>query len=271
MPPTRPAGLSARTATRPAGGWGPNPCRPCSPCNPFNACRCGLCRRSPPHRFHLDTRPPPARPTRPRRGASRGGAPHWAVFCWELDTAGDEGTHNPAALATGFLPAFEACLPITIHAGEGESPENIWQAAYHLHADRIGHGLTLTANPQLAARFRDRGICLELCPSSNREVVGFADPAFPASTGHPAYPLRDFIHAGLPLTLCTDNPGISRTTLAGEYLAAARMTPGGITLWEALALVRQAFVHAFLPSAEREILMKKSDQQVFAFMTGAQQ
>ena len=62
-------------------------------------------------------------------------------------------------------------------AGEGESPENIWQAAYHLHADRIGHGLTLTANPQLAARFRDRGICLELCPSSNREVVGFADPA----------------------------------------------------------------------------------------------
>jgi adenosine deaminase len=184
-------------------------------------------------------------------------------FLLGLDLAGDEGTHNPAALATGFLPAFEACLPITIHAGEGESPENIWQAAYHLHADRIGHGLTLTANPQLAARFRDRGICLELCPSSNREVVGFADPACPASTGHPAYPLRNFIHAGLPLTLCTDNPGISRTTLAGEYLAAARMTPGGITLWEALALVRQAFVHAFLPSAERERLLKRVDAQIY--------
>jgi adenosine deaminase len=194
-------------------------------------------------------------------------------FLLGLDLAGDEGTHNPAALATGFLPAFEACLPITIHAGEGEAAENIWQAAYHLHADRIGHGLTLAGHPQLAARFRDRGICLELCPSSNREVVGFADPELDtpgpnagAAPALPTYPLRQFMQAGLPLTLCTDNPGISRTTLAGEYLAAARMTPGGITLWESLALMRQAFVHAFLPSAEREALLKRVDARIFALV-----
>lgn len=184
-------------------------------------------------------------------------------FLLGLDLAGDEGTHNPADLAPGFMPAFEACLPITIHAGEGEAPENIWQAAYHLHADRVGHGLTLIQRPELAARFRDRGIALELCPSSNREVVGFADPAHPASAGLPAYPLRAFIDAGLPLTLCTDNPGISQTTLAHEYLAAARMTEGGLTQWEALALMRQAFVHAFLPSAQRETLLKRCDQLVF--------
>lgn len=94
-----------------------------------------------------------------------------------LDLAGDEGTHNPADLASGFAPAFADCMPVTIHAGECEAAENIWQAAYHLHADRIGHGLTLAANPQLAARFRDRGICLTLCPSSNREVVGIFLPA----------------------------------------------------------------------------------------------
>ena len=185
-------------------------------------------------------------------------------FLLGLDLAGDEGTHNPADLAPGFMPAFEACLPVTIHAGEGEAPENIWQAAYHLHADRIGHGLTLIQRPELAARFRDRGIALELCPSSNREVVGFADPAHPASTGLPTYPLRALMQAGLPATLCTDNPGISQTTLAHEYLAAARMTQGGLTQWEALALMRQAFVHAFLPSAERETLLKRCDERVFA-------
>lgn len=188
-------------------------------------------------------------------------------FLLGLDLAGDEGTHNPAALAPDFLRAFANCLPITIHAGEGESAENIWQAAYHLHADRIGHGLTLAQHPKLAARFRNRGIALELCPTSNREVVGFADPAYPASMHLPVYPLREFIDLGLPITLCTDNPGISRTTLAGEYLAAARMTPGTLTLWECLALMRQAFVHAFLPSAERELLIKQSDEQVFAIMT----
>ena len=188
-------------------------------------------------------------------------------FLLGLDLAGDEGTSNPAELAPGFLPAFAACMPVTIHAGEGESAENIWQAAYHLHADRIGHGLSLSQHPELASRFRDRGICLELCPSSNREVVGFHDPAYPASLGLPRYPLRQFISTGLPLTLCTDNPGISRTTLVDEFLAAARMSEGGLTLWEALALMRQAFVHAFLPSSEREALLKRADQQVFALVS----
>lgn len=69
---------------------------------------------------------------------------------------------------------------------------------------------------------------------------------------------------GLPVTLCTDNPAISRTTLTGEYLAAARMSEGGLTQWEALALMRQAFVHAFLPAAEREALLKRVDALVFA-------
>lgn len=184
-------------------------------------------------------------------------------FLLGLDLAGDEGTHAPDKLAPDFEPAFAACLPVTIHAGEGESADRIWQAAYHLHADRIGHGLSLAQHPPLTARFRDRSICLELCPSSNREVVGFHDPQIPATQGTPTYPLRDFIKQGLPVTLCTDNPGISRTTLAGEYLAAARMTEGGLSQWEALALIRQAFVHAFIGSAEREHLLKAVDERIF--------
>jgi adenosine deaminase len=184
-------------------------------------------------------------------------------FLLGLDLAGDEGTHNPADLAPSFLPVFEACLPVTIHAGEGESAEHIWQASYHLHADRIGHGLTLVQHRELMHRFRDRGICLELCPTSNREVVGFADPDVPASRGLPPYPLREFLDAGLPVSLCTDNPGISRTTLADEYLTAARMTPDGLTLWDVLALMRQSFVHAFLPAAQRERLLKAVDEAVF--------
>ena len=52
-----------------------------------------------------------------------------------------------------------------------------------------------------------------------------------------------------------------------EYLAAARMTDGGLTLWDCLALMRQAFVHAFVPSAEREALIKQADQRVFALIS----
>ena len=185
-------------------------------------------------------------------------------FLVGIDLAGDEGFNQPESLTDAFLPAFEACLPITIHAGEGESADNIWQAAYHLHADRIGHGLTLAAHPQLLTRFRNRGICLELCPTSNREVVGFRDPAYPQSQSCPVYPLRELWDAAVPLTLCTDNPGISRCTPTGEYLAAARMleASGGLTLWEAMAMMKRGFVHAFADAQTRSHLLKTADREI---------
>jgi adenosine deaminase len=183
------------------------------------------------------------------------------------DLAGDEGTARPEELAPAFERAFDSCLPLTIHAGEGEAADRIWQAAYRLHADRIGHGLTLLERPELLEKFRERRIALELCPTSNREVVGFADPALPASAALPRYPLQELWAAGLPLTLCTDNPGLSRTTLADEYLAASRMS-GGLSLWETLALIRQGFLHAFLSSAEREALIKQADAALFQQMAG---
>lgn len=184
----------------------------------------------------------------------------WILGC---DLAGDEGTTRPKELAPAFERAFDLCLPLTIHAGEGEPADQIWQAAYHLHADRIGHGLTLLERPELLEKFRERRIALELCPTSNREVVGFADPAYPASADLPPYPLRRLWQAGLPLTVCTDNPGLSRTTLADEYLTASRMSGDGLSLWDTLALIRQGFLHSFLPIATREALIKQADAEIF--------
>lgn len=191
-----------------------------------------------------------------------------ADFVVGLDMAGDESRTKPEKIAHLFTPAFEACLPITIHAGEGEAAESIWQAAYHLHADRIGHGLTINDNEKLAQRFRDRNICLELCPSSNREVVGFFDSDYPETQDMPAYPLLPLWQKGLPLTLCTDNPGISQTSLADEYLAAARMVDG-FSQWDALAMIKQGFVHAFIPGQEKERLLKEIDAKLYELLITA--
>ncbi len=182
-------------------------------------------------------------------------------FLVGIDVAGDENFNNPKDLSQYFTSVFRECMPVTIHAGEGESAENIWEAAYHLHADRIGHGLSLSGNPALRDRFRDRDICLELCPTSNREVVGFYDPAFPESAQCEAYPALDLWNSGVPLTLCTDNPGISRCTLADEYLAASRMC-GGMTLWDALAMMKQGFRKAFADATTRERILKAADRQI---------
>ncbi|MFN3612606.1 adenosine deaminase family protein [Tepidimonas sp.] len=185
-----------------------------------------------------------------------------AGFVVGLDLAGDEAASSPQAWSGMFAPAFRECMFITVHAGEDEPAENIWEAAYHMHADRIGHGLTLHDNPRLMARFRERGICLELCPTSNLEVVGYRDPVNPQTEELPVYPLRTLMRAGLPLTLCTDNPGISCTTLVDEYITASRIVPDGLTLWEALALMRQGFERTFLPAPVRTALMHAADQAV---------
>lgn len=189
-------------------------------------------------------------------------------FVVGLDMAGDEQQTKPEEIAHLFTPAFEYCLPITIHAGEGEQAESIWQAAYHLHADRIGHGLTLNGNANLAQRFRDRNICLELCPTSNREVVGFYDPRFPDSRKYPRYPLLELWKKGLPLTICTDNPGISSTTLADEYLTAAAMTGNQLSQWDVLAMIKQGFVHSFLSGSSKEALLKQVDAELYQLISG---
>jgi adenosine deaminase len=183
-------------------------------------------------------------------------------FVVGLDLAGDEKQTQPEELAPSFKPAFAQCLTLTIHAGEGQPAENIWQAAYHLHADRIGHGLTLAEKPELLSRFRNRNICLELCPTSNIEVIGYRHSNIPETQDLKIYPISSLWNSGVPLTINTDNPGISRTNLTREYLVAAELW-GGMTLWDCLAIIKQGFSHAMAPADVREKLLKEQDIKIY--------
>ncbi len=185
-----------------------------------------------------------------------------------VDVAGDEHAAPRFEELTRSLDrVFEECLPLTIHAGEGESAHNIWQAVYRLHAERVGHGLTLHQQPELAKRLRDRGIAIELCPTSNIEVVGYYDPELEATWNMPEYPLKSYLRdLGLDVVLCTDNPGISRTSLAEEYVRAARMC-GGMTVWQLLSLVRASFEHTFLPADRRSALLRQCDSEIVRCVT----
>lgn len=182
-----------------------------------------------------------------------------------FDLAGDEARLRPAEMRDTFRPLLEACIPITIHAGENQPVENIWEAAYELNADRIGHGLTLGDNLNLLQRFVERRIAVEMCPSSNDQIVGY-DDALAGSRGGRAYPLAAYLAQGLRVTVNTDNPGISRTSPSAELYKAACLSPGGLTRWQILQLLRNGFQAAFCPLRERAQMLRQAEQALLDWL-----
>jgi adenosine deaminase len=122
--------------------------------------------------------------------------------------AGDEA-HPGDPFTDVFAAARDAGLHVVHHAGEGEGPASIRQAIGPGRAERLGHGIRVLDDPGLVAEVRERGIPLEVCPSSNLAL------GFDSSLGaHPLPRLRD---AGLLVTLNTDIPALINTSLTTEY------------------------------------------------------
>jgi aminodeoxyfutalosine deaminase len=112
-----------------------------------------------------------------------------------------------------FIEAYELAgkmgLHRTVHAGESEGPERIWEAIEALGPDRIGHGTSAGRDPELIKRLARDGTYVEVCLSSNVQTGAVASLA--------DHPLPKFLEAGVNVALCTDNPTVSATTLTREY------------------------------------------------------
>ncbi|WP_326837124.1 adenosine deaminase [Amycolatopsis rhabdoformis] len=163
-----------------------------------------------------------------------------------LGMAGEE-RHSLAPFADVFARAAEAGLHLVHHAGEDAGPESIREALDVGRTERLGHGIRVLDDPELVAEVRDRGVALEVCPTSN-VVLGLV----PSPAEHP---LPRLVAAGLAVTLNTDVPSVTHTTLTGEF-TAARDTFGYDDT--ALAHLAAAAVTAsFAPEATKTLLHKE--------------
>ncbi len=127
---------------------------------------------------------------------------------------GDETARPAAEFARAVAVAREAALKFTPHAGETSTAENVWEMV-RMGADRIGHGIRAAGDAGLMAELRERGIALEVCPTSNVRTGAVASLE--------EHPLRTLFDAGVAVTLNSDDPGIFGCTLRGEFDAARRM------------------------------------------------
>ena len=176
-----------------------------------------------------------------------------------FDIAGPEIDFPPRLHREAFDVAHRNELPITIHAGEAAGPDYIEEALTICHASRIGHGTSvrevITDNDEtvltdgIATELVDRGIALEVCPTSNIHT-GIVDSI-------QSHPVNLFLDAGLTVTINTDNRLMSSTSLTNEFLQCSNAFEWS---WEEITSVTlNAVENAFLTQSERDKLVMRLD------------
>ncbi len=161
-----------------------------------------------------------------------------------VDLTGDE-IHYPAApFAPLFKHAADYGLGITIHAGEAGSAANVREALEVMNAQRIGHGIRAIEDSNVVQLLRQRNVTLEVCPTSNLQT-GVVD-------NFGLHPLRDLYVLGVNVTVNTDDPSVSDTSLTDEYMVA--MLGLGVTLRDLRMCTRNSIRAAFLPPGIKQEL-----------------
>jgi adenosine deaminase len=137
-----------------------------------------------------------------------------------IDIAGPRPAPEPypyADLAPLVAVARDAGLGVTVHVGEEGYPEEIADVVDSLAPDRIGHGILAAGDPELVALLAERGIVLEICPTSNLLTRALRDEEAVVET------FRTFLDGGVRVTVSTDGPEMMRTHLRDEFAFLCRI------------------------------------------------
>lgn len=156
-----------------------------------------------------------------------------------MDIAGDEAGYPIDAHLKAFAYASENGIKCTAHAGEARGAESVWETIRHFHPLRIGHGVRSIEDGSLLEFIKEKGLHLEVCPTSNIQVN-----VFDQIENHP---VDDLYRQGLSLSINTDARTISDTTLENEYQKLAATF--GWTPAHFKHCNLEAIDHAFAPEA----------------------
>jgi adenosine deaminase len=187
-----------------------------------------------------------------------------------FDIAGAEDGFLPSRFREAFTYLAQHNFPATVHAGEAAGLESIQSALVDGRALRLGHGVRIAEDimvefdddedtedtiglvtlGDLSSWVRDRGIALEICPSSNLQtgaIAGFGD-------GIESHPLDMLYQLGFNVTINTDNRLMSGVTLTDEFELLVETFD--YDLDDLLELTLNAAEASFLPLEEKEALVE---------------
>jgi adenosine deaminase len=186
-----------------------------------------------------------------------------------FDIAGAEAGYPP----TRHLDAFEYMrnnnARFTIHAGEAFGLPSIQEAIAFCGADRLGHGVRITDDIDvaedgevrlglLASILRDKRIPLEMCPSSNVQTGAVASIA--------EHPFDLLARTRFRVTVNTDNRLMSDTTMTREM--ALLVDAFGYGWSDLLRFTVNAMKSAFVPFDERLAIIDEVIKPRYAVLVG---
>ena len=154
----------------------------------------------------------------------------------------------------GFRKARQLGLHITVHAAESGPAANVQQAIEELGAERIGHGYHVVEDEHHYELAKRKGVHFEVCPSSS---------VYTNSATFDKHPVKRFAADGVSFSLNSDDPSVIECDLTGEYDLAA--TQLGLTTQQLVQSVRNAAKAAFLPTDEKEDLLKTLEEKLAQF------
>ena len=157
---------------------------------------------------------------------------------------------------------------ISLHAGElvpGLVPPSgltfhIRESVLIGHAERIGHGVDIMHEDDPYGLMKEmirRNVLVEVCLTSNEVILGV--------TGE-HHPLATYLQYKVPVTLATDDEGVSRSEMSIEYFKAAQNQ--GLGYLQLKSMAKNSLVHAFVGDAEKIVMEKKLDKEFSEFEKG---
>lgn len=126
-----------------------------------------------------------------------------------LGLDGDETGSAPAQFAEAFTIARSAGLLSVPHSGELEGPPSVREAVETLRPRRLMHGVRAAEDPAVLAFLVERGVALDVCPTSNVALAV-------AASLH-EHPLPRLLEAGVRCSVNADDPLLFSSHLLGEY------------------------------------------------------
>ena len=158
-----------------------------------------------------------------------------------LDIAGPESsTFRVADYRKLMRRARQYGLGITVHTGESGPIEEVARVVELLEPDRIGHGIKAAYDPRAMAMISERGIVLEICPTSNlnTKVV--------SSWEEFRWIFDTFRRNNVRFTISTDGPEMLKTYIRDEIATLGRL--GILSVEEQEQAAATSMAASFVPN-----------------------